>query len=116
MERDVHFVEEPVRVKLNCWEFRRCGREPGGSRSEELGVCPVTTDVHADGLNGGVNGGRVCWVIRNSCCDHGTGEFPSCERCEFHIRVKSEEGIWNLCNTIGMYLSRVQPAGAVLKT
>jgi len=27
--------------KLYCWEFIKCGREPGGHRAAELGICPV---------------------------------------------------------------------------
>jgi len=28
--------------KLNCWEFKKCGRQPGGPKVAELGVCPAT--------------------------------------------------------------------------
>jgi len=95
-----------------------CGREPGGMRAEELGVCPVTTKVSADGLNGGVNGGRVCWVIENSCCQHVLEEMgkqgdASCMRCEFHLLVREEEGVLDLCNTVGRYLTEISPAEAV---
>lgn len=26
---------------MNCWEYRLCGRERGGRRSHEFGVCPA---------------------------------------------------------------------------
>ncbi|HEY3357504.1 MAG TPA: hypothetical protein VGQ83_29910 [Polyangia bacterium] len=26
---------------MNCWEFMQCGREAGGGRVLELGVCPA---------------------------------------------------------------------------
>ncbi|MGE5174112.1 MAG: two-CW domain-containing protein, partial [Betaproteobacteria bacterium] len=26
--------------KLNCWEHKKCGRQPGGHKVAELGVCP----------------------------------------------------------------------------
>ena len=105
-------------IKLNCWEFMRCGREPGGAHAAELGVCPVTTKVSANGLNGGFNGGRVCWVIEDNCCQcvlekTGTHKNSSCIRCEFHIRIKSEEGILDLCNTVGKYLTEIDPVEAV---
>ncbi len=104
--------------KLNCWEFMGCGREPGGARAEEFGVCPAATMVSADGLNDGVNGGRVCWLIEDSGCRMvlekiGRGCMSSCMRCEFHLHVKSEEGVLDLCNTIGRYLTEISPAGAV---
>ena len=25
---------------MNCWEFKKCGREEGGAKAHELGVCP----------------------------------------------------------------------------
>jgi hypothetical protein len=39
--------------RLNCWEFKKCGREPGGHKVEELGVCPATTDKEFNGVNKG---------------------------------------------------------------
>lgn len=30
-------------AKLNCWEFKKCGREQGGILSAELGVCHAAT-------------------------------------------------------------------------
>ena len=29
---------------MNCWEFKKCGREAGGSKAAELGVCPAYPD------------------------------------------------------------------------
>jgi hypothetical protein len=49
--------------KLNCWEFEKCGRQPGGIKVKELGVCPAATEKRAHGINGGINGGRACWAI-----------------------------------------------------
>lgn len=44
----------PARGKMgrrqNCWEFKKCGREPGGAKASELGVCPAATDASSDGL------------------------------------------------------------------
>lgn len=48
---------------LNCWEFRKCGRELSGKHSDKLGVCPVATFKGLDSLWGGINGGRVCYRI-----------------------------------------------------
>lgn len=52
--------------KQNCWEFMACGRELGGGKADELGVCPSAVETWADGINGGKNGGRACWAIAGS--------------------------------------------------
>lgn len=89
--------------KLNCWEFMKCGREPGGRNVSELGLCSVITNQDADGINDGTNGGRVCWAIAGSFCQtHIEGTFarkiPSCMMCEFYDLVLKEEGksVFNL--------------------
>ncbi len=55
-------------AKQNCWEMKKCGREPGGVKTPELGLCPASTDKTADGLNGGKNGGRICWAVTGTFC------------------------------------------------
>ncbi len=63
-------------MKLNCWEFKKCGREPGGAKVEELGVCPAATDCRLDGVHGGHSSGRACWVIAGTYCrGQVQGEF-----------------------------------------
>ena len=27
----------------NCWEVKQCGRQPGGPKAGEFGVCPAAT-------------------------------------------------------------------------
>ena len=44
-----------VEVKLNCWEHKKCGRQPGGHRVQELGVCPAATNTELHGAHGGTN-------------------------------------------------------------
>ena len=58
-----------------------------------LGECPVSTARSFDGTNGGIAGGRTCWMVRESnrlsrvqVC---TGN--SCHVCEFYHRVMHEE-------------------------
>lgn len=85
-------------TRLNCWEVFNCGRELGGIRAYELGVCPASTDVRFDRINNGTNAGRACWVITASMCDgQEQGDFRrkfrTCARCEFYARVKKEEGV-----------------------
>ncbi len=88
--------------KINCWEYMKCGREPGGKKARELGVCAAATYSALDGLNGGTNGGRMCWAIVGSYCfGEITGFFTKtnpfyCYDCEFHRKVLSEEGIIRL--------------------
>jgi len=83
--------------KLNCWEIKKCGREPGGSKSKELGVCPAASDTESDGINHGKNGGRICWAIAGTFCGGKIqGDFAqkqvSCMACEVFKKVKAEEG------------------------
>ena len=83
--------------KSNCWEAMQCGREPGGSKVRELGVCPAATDTSCDGLNGGSNGGRICWAVSGSLCGgerQGTHaeKLPGCFVCRFFQRVRAEQG------------------------
>jgi len=83
--------------KLNCWEIKKCGREPGGVKTEELGICPAASDSSSNGLNGGKNGGRLCWAIAGTFCGGKVqGDFAqkqvSCMSCEVFKQVKHEEG------------------------
>jgi len=82
--------------KLNCWEYKKCGRQPGGHKASELGICPVTTLSKLDGVHGGENAGRACWAIAGSLCGgivQGTfaQKLNNCWRCEFMNLVKKEE-------------------------
>ena len=83
-------------MKQNCWEFKKCGREPGGKKAAELGVCPATVHQDLDGIHGGKNAGRACWVVAGSLCGgkiQGTyaSKLANCWRCDFMNRVKQEE-------------------------
>ena len=87
--------------KVNCWEYMKCGREPKGEKVKELGVCPAATYTAVNGLNGGINGGRMCWAIAGIYSfGRVTASFPQkkclCYDCEFHRKVLSEEGIIKL--------------------
>ena len=83
-------------VKLNCWEFKNCGRQPGGQKVLELGVCPASEFAKTDGVNSGKNGGRACWVIAGTLCGgkvQGTyaAKLTNCMGCEFYKKVSAEE-------------------------
>ncbi len=83
-------------MKTNCWEFKKCGREPGGFRVAELGICPAAERPYLDGTHGGKNAGRACWVIAGTFCGgavQGTfaQKYKTCEQCDFYRQVKQEE-------------------------
>ncbi|OGW33851.1 MAG: hypothetical protein A2X58_07155 [Nitrospirae bacterium GWC2_56_14] len=83
-------------MKLNCWEHKKCGRQPGGLKAQELGVCPVATYQPLDGAHDGRNAGRACWAIAGSLCGgtvQGTyaQKLHNCWRCDFMNSVKKEE-------------------------
>ena len=83
-------------MSQNCWEIMKCGREPGGAKAEELGVCIATTDSKVNGQNNGTNGGRICWAVAGTLCG-GTvqgefaGKMDNCIKCDFYHQVSSEE-------------------------
>ena len=81
----------------NCWEFKNCGRQPGGSNVAKLGVCPAATDTASNGLKGGKKGGGICWSFTGTLCGGVVqGSFAqkqvSCLTCEFMKTVKQREG------------------------
>jgi len=85
-----------MELKLNCWEVMACGRGPGGDGSGKE-ICPTALEAAADGLNGGKNGGRICWAIAGTLClGHHQPSVPRkrslCRLCPFFRRVKEEEG------------------------
>ena len=84
-------------VKLNCWEFMKCGRQPGGEKAKDLGVCPASIEVRAHGINHGINGGRSCWAISGTLCKGGrqgtyAEKLGDCLKCEFFSLVRKGEG------------------------
>jgi hypothetical protein len=63
---------------MNCWEFKKCGREKGGAKEKELGVCPAWP-----------NHGRLCARIAGTLCGGKVqGSFAvklsNCMACEFY--------------------------------
>jgi hypothetical protein len=82
---------------MNCWEFKKCGREPGGKKVHELGECPTTRYEKLDGSNKGTNAGRMCWLVKATLCGSKIqGDFYSklrnCINCDFLKTVFKEEG------------------------
>ena len=83
--------------KKNCWEVKKCGREPGGKHVRSLGTCRAASDSRLDGIHGGKYAGRACWVIAGTLCGGAVQgsfaqKYATCEECEFYKSVRAEEG------------------------
>ena len=86
---------------MNCWEFKKCGREKGGARAAELGVCPAWPDH-----------GRLCaHMVGTLCGGKVQGTFAlktkDCQQCEF---FKSEH--YDHSNPNRYYLKKEGPKPA----
>ena len=82
---------------MNCWEYMKCGREPGGINAGSHGGCRASTNRLLDKVHGGLNAGRSCWAIAGSLSRFDiTGTFAKqhkdCRSCQFFQLVKEEEG------------------------
>jgi len=83
-------------AKQNCWEFKKCGRQVGGEKVKEFGVCPAASNAATNQINNGTKGGRICWAIAGTLCGGKVqGSYAdkqlSCMSCEFFKKVKGEE-------------------------
>ncbi|KKQ93866.1 MAG: hypothetical protein UT66_C0033G0011 [candidate division CPR2 bacterium GW2011_GWC1_39_9] len=83
--------------KQNCWETKNCGRQTGGAKVAELGVCPASQETKLNGVNEGANAGRVCWALAGTFCGGLVqGSFAekigNCMNCDHYKLVHDEEG------------------------
>jgi hypothetical protein len=83
-------------AKVNCWEFKKCGREPGGSRVDELGACPAAQQSPLDSVHAGRNAGRTCWVVAGTLCGSKiqgsfAAKYDTCKNCDFYQLVQKDE-------------------------
>jgi hypothetical protein len=83
-------------TRLNCWEFKKCTREPGGALAKDGKACIASVEKRADGVNSGRNGGRACWAIAGTeCGGKPQGAFAqkidTCQSCLFYLMVMEEE-------------------------
>lgn len=64
-------------ARLNCWEFMKCGREVGGAKAQELGICPAYPDHgrHCAHIVGTLCGGEVQGSFAR--------KFINCLKCPF---------------------------------
>ena len=66
---------------MNCWEYKKCGRTPGGDKAGVLGVCPAYT----------AGAGQACWLVAGTFCGgevQGTfaQKLGNCMVCDFYKR------------------------------
>ena len=62
---------------LPCWEFKKCGREKGGAKEKEMGVCPAWPDhgFSCAGVTGTFCGGQVQETFAK--------KIGNCAKCDF---------------------------------
>ncbi|HEU6437305.1 MAG TPA: methyl-accepting chemotaxis protein [Nitratidesulfovibrio sp.] len=62
---------------LPCWEFKKCGREKGGLKEKEMGVCPAWPDhgFSCAGVTGTYCGGQVQETFAK--------KIGNCAKCDF---------------------------------
>jgi len=82
--------------KINCWEFMGCEFQTDAEQKKEDKVCPALKNVWLNGIHGGKNAGRACWVVPYTQCfgtTQGTCEqkYSSCQLCDFYRTVIEEE-------------------------
>ena len=88
---------ESAKDLSNCWQVMNCGRQPGGHRVDEMGVCPVAIDMTHYGKNRGLFAGRYCWKVVGTLCENKVQtsyaeKMRDCAKCKFFQQVKVEEG------------------------
>ncbi len=83
--------------KQNCWEYKKCGREPGGISVDDEGICPAAIETRTHGINGGTNGGRTCWAVTGTHCGgikqvSLASKLITCTQdCKFYHKVQEDE-------------------------
>jgi hypothetical protein len=85
-----------MNVKKNCWDHFGCGREVGGDRADELGVCQAAVIGSGSPGNGEDHDGRFCRVAGITRCAGAlqrtfAGKITDCIMCEFYEIVQGEE-------------------------
>ena len=98
IDTDTIPADDSEAPKLNCWEFKNCGRESEETSTHELGVCPAAIAHHVDGVNIGHNGGRICWALAGTlgdgtktCTATFSEKITDCIMCEFYQYVLDHE-------------------------
>jgi two-component system, NtrC family, sensor kinase len=74
------YQSEEESLKINCWEFMKCGRE-----KETAMKCPAFPHF-----------GRICWAVAGTLCEgrvQGTFalKYEDCMKCEYYRKVRDKE-------------------------
>ena len=76
---------------MNCWEFKKCGREKSGSKEREFGICPAYTQ----------GAGEACWLVAGTMCGgkvQGTyaQKLGTCVSCDFlqQFDIRHKYAMW----------------------
>ena len=90
--------------KLNCWEYMKCGFGPSDNTVDKE-ECIAATAKSYDGINEGLNGGRICWKVAGTFCSSQiNGRFAkkifSCQECPFfkHVHKQGEDQVYFTLN------------------
>jgi hypothetical protein len=91
-------TEDDRMPKINCWQFMGCGLQMKGNllTFRKPYVCPVLSEKKFDGIHGGKNAGRACWMISHTICN-GTRQdslelkYKTCTICDFYRLVMEDE-------------------------
>lgn len=83
-------------LKRNCWDYYGCEREAKGNSGKDSDVCPACLEAKLNGIHGGRNGGRACWIVKGTTCGSRikrmfVPKFIICELCDFKKSVMDEE-------------------------
>jgi len=89
---------------MKCWEFKKCGREKGGLKVNEFGICPAYP-----------NHGIHCAKIKNTLCGNKVQESHAtklmyCMRCDFYNSPNYDKSYtgFNISTINGKNLPRVK--------
>lgn len=86
----------PTKKRQNCWEFWEYDLRKSLTESPTCRKCPAVVDMRLDGVHGGRNAGRACWVVPGTLCGgelHGEYQEKkkTCMSCDFFRSVRSHE-------------------------
>src|ERR1035437_8652565 len=112
----------PGKRNMNCWDFMKCGRIPGGANSTELGICPAYT----------AGAGQACWLVAGTFCGGRVqGTFAqketACQECEFYKQFDPQHQsqmraqFWyvvftnTILDTVGALVVVLDPQGRIVR-
>ncbi|MBU1702542.1 MAG: hypothetical protein KJ970_06890 [Candidatus Eisenbacteria bacterium] len=80
---------------MNCWELKKCGREPGGFQVDDLGVCPAAAAAWEPSSDKG-DRSRHCWDIAGTLSGGIVeGSFAvklmNCAVCDVFLTIQQVE-------------------------